>query len=76
MYQAPVPIEVEFFAKPIVAAIAGAPTLVPPMTPQLALRVANIDAAEARAPGRISAAGTAHHGKPRPPHDAMTARKP
>ena len=46
------------------------------MTPQLALRAANIDAAAARAPGRISAAGTAHHGKPRPPQAATAAKKP
>jgi S-formylglutathione hydrolase FrmB len=46
------------------------------MTPQLALRAATINAAEARAPGRTSAAGTAQHGKPRPPHAATAAKKP
>jgi enterochelin esterase-like enzyme len=46
------------------------------MTPQLALRAANIDAAAARARGRTTAAGQAHHGKPRPPHAATAAKKP
>jgi enterochelin esterase-like enzyme len=46
------------------------------MTPQLALRAANIDAAAARARGRTTAAGQAHHSKPRPPHAATAAKKP
>jgi hypothetical protein len=51
------------------------------MTPQLALRAANIDAAAAQAAAARKAAASkaaarkAHHGMPRPPH-AMVSRKP
>jgi enterochelin esterase-like enzyme len=46
------------------------------MTPQLALRAANIDAAAARAAAaRAAAARQAHHGQPKPPHAATAAGK-
>ena len=45
------------------------------MTPQLALRAANIDSAAARAAAQAAAARKAHHGKPRPPNAATAAKK-
>jgi S-formylglutathione hydrolase FrmB len=46
------------------------------MTPQLALRAANIDAAATRAAAtRAAAARQAHHGQPKPPHAATAAGK-
>jgi enterochelin esterase-like enzyme len=46
------------------------------MTPQLALRAANIDSAAARAAARATAARKAHHGQPKQPHAAVASKKP
>ena len=46
------------------------------MTPQLALRAANIDSAAARAAAQATAARKAHAGKPGAPHAATAAKKP